>query len=284
MKRKSMCFWAMVMTFFMAISQGDTNVGFPSNGSLVIAGGGLLSEEIFLTFIDLAGGKEAQIVLIPTAAGLPEYDGKWKSVLTDHGAENVTILHSDSPERSNSKQFVKALSKATGIWFTGGRQWRLADSYLDTKVEEALWNILDRGGVIGGSSAGATIQGSYLARGDSQTNQIMMGDHERGFGFLKNVAIDQHVLARNRQFDLFEILGEKPDLLGIGIDEGTAIVVQNGQFEVMGDSYVLLYDGTFWSNEGTDYKKPLQKNGRSFYFLKAGDRYDLSTLKVIDQK
>ena len=114
----------------------------------------------------------------------------------------------------------------TFVWFTGGRQWRLADSYLGTKVEEELWALLGRGGVIGGSSAGATIQGSYLARGDTKTNTIMMGDHDEGFGFLKNTAIDQHLLRRNRQFDLIEIIEAWPELLGIGIDENTAIVVQ----------------------------------------------------------
>ncbi|MEO0571052.1 MAG: cyanophycinase [Bacteroidota bacterium] len=284
MKGKRWWFWAMFWMFLMTSAQDHIKVGFPSNGSLVIAGGGLLSEEIMKTFIDLAGGKDAQIVLVPTAAGLSEYDGKWKRVLTNHGATNVIMLHTDDPKEADTKQFTKALLNATGVWFTGGRQWRLADSYLNTKVEAALWNVLDRGGVIGGSSAGATIQGSYLVRGDSKTNQIMMGDHEKGFGFLENVAIDQHVLARNRQFDLFEILEKKPELLGIGIDESTAIMVQNGRFEVIGDSYVLLYDSSFWSSEGTDYKKPLEKNSRSFYFLKAGDRYDLNTLRVITQK
>jgi cyanophycinase len=78
--------------------------------------------------------------------------------------------------------------------------------------------------VVGGSSAGATIQGSYLVRGDTKSNQIMMGDHEQGFGYIKNVAIDQHVLARNRQFDLYEIMRKHPELLGLGIDENTAIV------------------------------------------------------------
>ena len=255
-------------------------VGFPKNGSLVIAGGGALPKEGMRTFIELAGGKDAPLV-IPTAAGLKEYDDSWQKILTKHGATNVTVLHTDNPKEANTKKFTKAISKASGVWFTGGRQWRLADSYLGTKTEAALLDVLSRGGVIGGSSAGATIQGSYLARGDSKTNQIMMGDHEEGFGFLNNVAIDQHVLARNRQFDLFSILEKKPGLLGIGIDESTAIIVKGGTFEVMGRSYVLMYDGNFWSKEGSDYKIPLKKNGKSFYFLRAGNRYDLKTRTVI---
>ena len=174
------------------------------------------------------------------------------------------------------------MEDAQGIWFTGGRQWRLVDAYGGTKAETLFWQVLDREGVIGGTSAGATIQGSYLARGDTQNNQIMMGDHEQGFGFIKNVAIDQHVLVRNRQFDLLEILRNRPELLGLGIDENTAILVQGNQFEVMGSSYVLIYDGTFWSREGSTLKK-LPPAAQRFYFLRPGDKYDLAKRQIISE-
>jgi len=252
----------------------------PAQGSLVIAGGGNLPAEVIHKFIDLAGGKDAPLVLIPTAAGLQQYDARWKEVLTRNGATNVTILHTNDPEEANKNAFIAPLKKARGVWFTGGRQWRLVDAYGGTKTEEALKKVLERGGVIGGSSAGATIQGSYLARGDSKNNQIMMGDHEVGFGYLSNVAIDQHVLARNRQFDLFTILKEKPELLGIGIDEGTAIVVQNDIFEVLGRSYVLVYDSSFWSVEGAGLKE-IPDADKRFYFLKPGNKYDLKGRKVL---
>ena len=114
--------------------------------------------------------------------------------------------------------------------------------------------------------AGATIQGSYLARGDTKTNTIMMGDHEEGFAFLKNVAIDQHLLARNRQFDLIPLIEKRPELLGIGIDEDTAIVVQGDQAEVIGQSYVAIYDN----------RTSVAENGK-FFLLRPGDRIDLAT-------
>ena len=151
------------------------------------------------------------------------------------------------------------------MWFTGGRQWRLADSYLDTKVHAALWDVLARGGVIGGSSAGASIQGSYLVRGDTRTNTVMMGDHEVGLGFLKGVGIDQHLLRRNRHFDMVEVIRAKPELLGIGLDENTAIVVRGDRFEVVGQSYAVIYD-----------HQATLDGGGLFYFLSPGDRYDMA--------
>ena len=155
------------------------------------------------------------------------------------------------------------------MWFPGGRQWRLADSYLGTRTQRELEALLARGGVIGGTSAGATIQGSYLARGDSHTNTVMMGDHEEGFGFLRNVAIDQHLLRRNRQFDLVEIIEAKPELLGIGIDEEAGILVTGDSFVVL-EGFVAIYDAA----------KQLP-NGGKFYLLRKGDRFDLATRRAV---
>ena len=189
-------------------------------------------------------------------------------------------MHTSDTAVANTDTFVKSIKEATGVYFTGGRHWRIADSYLNTKVHKELLKLLDRGGVIAGSSAGATIQGSYLARGDTKNNQIMMGDHEVGFGFISNITIDQHVLTRNRQFDMFTILKDKPELLGVGIDESTAIVVNGDILEVIGNSYVLIYDQSFWSAEGDEIKELPNKN-QLFYFLKSGDKYNLKERKVI---
>ncbi len=253
----------------------------PTRGSLVIVGGGRLSDSILTTFIRFAGGKDAPIVVIPTAEGSGSYNENsgGAGFFRKLGATNVTVMHTSGRDTADSESFLKPLENAKGVWFGGGRQWRLVAAYKNTLTEKMLWKVLDKGGVIGGSSAGATIQGSYLTRGDTKNNQIMMGDHEEGFGFLKNVAIDQHVLSRNRQFDLFEILKHRPELLGIGIDENTAIVVRGNEFEVIGDSYVIIYDGNFWSREGSELKK-LPEKGNLFYFLRKGDKYDLLNRKV----
>lgn len=240
----------------------------PPNGTLLAAGGGIKDLNILKRFITLAGGPDAPIVVIPTAGGADDYAQDWDGLypLKVAGANNLTVMHTRDPNMANTDAFIEPLREATGVWFSGGRQWRLADSYLNTKTHQALWALLDRGGIIGGSSAGATIQGSYLARGDTKTNTIMMGDHEEGLAFLKDVAIDQHLLKRNRQFDLIDIIEAHPDLLGIGLDEDTAILVQGDWFEVIGQSYVAIYD----------HSRMLDVGGR-FYFLAPGDRFNLKT-------
>ena len=259
----------------------------PENGSLLIVGGGRMTDELWNKLKELMGGEDNHLVVIPTAISSEDYDEKFlaniKNDFVKRGFTNVSVLHTRSKTEANSKEFTKVLETASGVWITGGRQWRLADSYLNTKTHDALNNVLDRGGVIAGSSAGATIQGSYLARGDSKTNLIMMGDHQEGLAFVKNIAIDQHVLARNRQNDMFEILDYKPKLLGIGLDESTGIVVNKNKFTVIGESYVAIYDGTRWSQErDTIYKLPA--GSREYYWLKSGDEYNLKTRAVITAK
>ena len=225
-------------------------------------------EAIVERIIDLAGGTEAPLVMIPTAGGESEYDESWRGQrqFRRAGASNITVLHTTDREVADSEAFVAPLRSARGVHFGGGRQWRLADAYLDTRTHRELLGVLARGGVISGSSAGATIMGSFLVRGDTATNTVMIGDHVEGFGLLRNVAIDQHLLRRNRQFDMLEVIGAHPELLGIGLDENTAIVVAGDWFEVIGQSYVAIYDS----------QRRIPPEG-GFYFLSPGDRFDMGT-------
>jgi cyanophycinase len=222
-------------------------------------------------FIQLAGGPDAPIVVIPTAGGGAHYDQYWSGAraFREAGVKKVTVLHTTDPKVADTESFVRPIREARGVWFGGGRQWRLADAYLNTRTHRELWAVLERGGVIGGSSAGASIQGSYMARGDTKGNLVIMGDHEEGLGFLKNVAIDQHLLKRNRQFDMIKLVEAHPELLGIGLDENTGIVVRGDQFEVIGQSYTVIYDN----------QSMIPPDGK-FYFLAPGDRYDMKTRKA----
>lgn len=288
MLKISFLLFTALLVPIVSIAQENKVTTGNENGTLIAIGGGEIGHtSIMKEFRKLAGGDSAKIVVIPTAF---VKDNKIDSLLLkrnfkEYGIPNFTILHSNDSIEVNTDDFVQPIKEATGIYFTGGRHWRIADSYLNTKVHKELLKLLDRGGVIAGSSAGATIQGSYLARGDTRNNQIMMGDHEIGFGFISNIAIDQHVLSRNRQFDMFTILENKPELLGVGIDESTAIVVKGDILEVIGESYVIIYDKSFWSIESNpfdeDTHKKLPNRNQLFYFLKSGDKYNLRERKVI---
>ena len=225
-RNRSGWWWAVGAMLAWSTTLGAQEIG-PAHGSLVVVGGALKDVSILERFLQLAGGADVPIVVIPTAGEADDYDQYWSGLdaFREAGATNLTVLHTRDRAVADTQTFAQPIREARGVWFGGGRQWRLADSYLDTRVHEELWALLRRGGVIGGSSAGATIQGAYLARGDTKTNTVMMGDHEEGLGFLRDVAIDQHLLKRNRQFDLIEIIEAHPNLLGIGLDENTAIVV-----------------------------------------------------------
>ena len=274
--RYSKFLWMVVALLFGHLSMSqDRNL--LEEGKLVIVGGAMADTAIFNRFMSLAGGMDAPIVVIPTARADTVTDRMMQAILEDmlgRGARNVKLLHTKDREIANSPDFYAPITEANGVWFTGGRQWRIADSYLGTGTVGAIDDLLRRGGVVGGSSAGATIQGSYLARGDTKTNTIMMGDHEEGFAFLPGTAIDQHLLKRNRQFDLQEIIEANPELLGIGIDENTAIVVEGDEFEVIGHGYVAIYDANLWGNSSL-------RNGGKFFFLSKGDKYNWRNREVI---
>lgn len=245
----------------------------PERGALVVVGGGRIGPEVLNRFFELAGGKDVPIVVIPTAGEDSTYTQTCTclNVLRNAGATNLTVLHTKDPKEADTESFVAPLLKARAVWFPGGRQWRLADSYLGTRTERELRAVLERGGVIGGTSAGASIQASYLVRGAPEGNTIMMAPgHEKGFGYLRDVAVDQHVLARNRLNDLPAVLARYPDLLGIGIDEGTAIIVRQDTAEVIGPSKVFIYG----SRDGTDEGKP-------WLTLTPGDKYDLRARKRV---
>jgi cyanophycinase len=147
-------------------------------------------------FINRAGGPAAKIVVIPTAGGNKGPDGKWivyeeEKIVAPWkklGAENVHMLHTHDPKEADTEEFAKVLRDAKGVWFNGGRQWNCVDSYMNTLTYKEFHKVLERGGVIGGSSAGATIQGDYLVRGAVAGSEIMMTpepEHEHGFKFLR---------------------------------------------------------------------------------------------------
>jgi len=249
----------------------------PAHGALVIVGGGKVGNDILTRMFDLAGGKDAPMVVIPTASGAEDYPADWSGLrmFKTFGATNITLLHTKDRKVADSEAFVKPITNARLVWFVGGRQWRLVDSYANTRTQREIENVLARGGVVAGSSAGASILASYMVRGARENNYIMMAPgYEEGFGLIKGVAIDQHMLTRNRQDDLEEVVAKHPDVLGIGIDESTAIIVQGQQFEIVGASKVAIHDGRI-------VKGAQERNGKKYFFMGPGEKYDLTKLEWI---
>lgn len=254
----------------------------PPKGTLIIVGGGRLEGTgIMETFINRAGGPGAKIIVVPTAAGNKDSNGNWivykeANIVAPWlklGATNVHMLHTHDPKEADTEEFAGTLRDAKGVWFNGGRQWNCVDSYRNTLTYREFHNVLARGGVIGGSSAGATIQGDYLVRGAVAGPDIMMTpepEHERGFQFLRRTAIDQHINTRNRWDDLQPVVKKYPELLGIGLSEGTAILVNEDRFEVAG-----RWKAAIWDN--THPREPWEK---PFFVLSAGDVYNMKTRRV----
>jgi cyanophycinase len=254
----------------------------PAKGALVIVGGGnLTGSGITEKFIELAGGAEKTFVIVPTAGGnrnargeVVAYDearivAPWLKL----GLKNVRMLHTHDPKVADTDDFAKIVRDADAVWFNGGRQWNIVDSYANTLTYREFHKVLERGGVIGGSSAGATIQGDYLVRGAVSGSDVVMTPephHERAFNFLRRTAIDQHINARNRWDDLIPVIKKWPELLGIGLSETTAIIVKGDRFEVMGAWKVAVHDNT----------RLYQPWEKPYFVLSHGDVYNMKTRKI----
>jgi cyanophycinase len=262
--------------------------GGPLKGTLILDGGGC--NAAWERFVPLAGGPEQNFVFIPTGASAVRMDGlatgeprpdavyrppetsaydEQTQKLADWAARalhvrRVTVLHTRDRKEADSEAFVAPLRTAHGVWIGSGNAGRLAAAYLGTRTARELWAFLERGGVILGTSAGAIIAGSYTVRGRPDKPILMAKGHERGFGFLKNVAINPHLIGAHREDQLIDVVDAHPELLGIGIDNGAGIVVRGDQFEVIGESKVAIYDN--------------QKHDDAWYYwLSPGDRFDLRT-------
>ena len=274
MSRRHAKFAVAALLLPAAISAQTPKVG-PPRGTVIVVGGGSMGPEIYSEFIKAAGGPDALIIDVPNAGGAESYgqDAAGTRGFKTAGARNVHVLHTRDRKIADSDSFVAVIKKAGGVWFEGGRQYHLVEDYGGTKTETEFRNVLARGGVVGGSSAGASILGDFLVRGaPSQNNRIMdYPGYQKGFAYLKNVGIDQHVVARERLPDLADsIMTKYPKLLGISEDEGTAWVIRGDTATIIGRNKAFVYGG----NDPNDPGSP-------FLTLRPGDTYNLATRRVM---
>jgi cyanophycinase len=273
------------MLLFASICLTQTTVAqenpfYNYKGKLIIVGGGNMPDSLFTFFANYCGGKDQSIVYIPTATTDEQYikEGGHLVKFTSRGFTNLSTIHTRDKVKADDPKNIELVRNAKGIFFGGGDQDLIAAAYGGTQLYKEFIALLERGGVIMGTSAGATIMGSLLVGGDARKDLTKSYPFQPAFSFVKNMAIDQHVLVRNRQFDLIPVIENNPNNIGVAIDESTAIIVEAGKFKVWGLSYALLYDPLDWGKQQKESGKVI----KPFKMLGSGDGYDFNTRKILN--
>jgi len=276
--------FALTITVFLFIlnanAQSTSNPYFNYKGKLIIIGGGSIPDSLFSFFANYIGGKDQPIVYIPTATTDEEYIQKGEHLIkfSSRGFTNLSTIHTRNKKEADDPKNIALMRNAKGLYFGGGDQQLIADAYAGTKLYDEFIALLDRGGVIMGTSAGATIMGSLMVGGDARDDISKKYAFNPAFSFMTNTALDQHVLARNRQFDLIPVIEHYPGTLGIGMDESTAIIVEAGQFKVWGISYAMLYDPKDWAAQKKKWGAVL----KPFKMMASGSSFNFVTREIID--
>lgn len=261
-----------------------------AKGHLLIIGGGDRGEQIMETFVRLAGGEKAKVVIFPMASGYanevgPETVEEFKQL----GISNAQALNIDRAQ-ANTDSVLSLMEGVTGVFFSGGDQSRLTAVLKGTKVEALLHQLYHGGAVIAGTSAGAAVMSEVMITGDQrrpvgdstfnkiEADNIVTTD---GFGFIKNAIVDQHFVRRRRHNRLLSLVMEKPGLLGIGIDEATAAWIKPDQrLEVVGENAVIVYDATDAKIARDAPSQSLAAANLRLHVLRHGAVFDLRSKKV----
>jgi len=259
----------------------------PKSGWLVLSGSGesVANPELLHRFVELAGGPSSEIIYIPTAAtGIRTPSGfiadlpNTGEVLPSpaeleiqlarlFGVQRLRLLHTRSRATANSEAFVAPLRTARAAWIGYGNAGRLMQLLGGTLLERELRALLDRGGVLGGNSAGAIVQGSFILRGRPDKPVLVANGFTTGLGLLGNAAINPHLTSAKRQDELTQVLDTYPNLLGIGLDDDAGLVVHGDRAEVVGLGRVAIYDNQLHDSNW-------------YYWLAPSDHLDLRTRRV----
>ncbi len=272
--------------------QSAPAVSSGNRGSLLIVGGGAAPPELPARFIELAGGKGARIAVIPMASEEAQATGDEKKAQLDSlGARSFVFLIDKAQALDSST--LKQLDGVTGVWFCGGDQIRLTDILLGTPALARIKQLYHDGAVLGGTSAGAAIMSDSMLTGNQYGKDSLgyYGDEYDGvrrkfiqvvpgLGFLSGAIIDQHFLRRERENRLFSVILERPSLVGIGIDEGTALEVgPTGPWKILGASAAMVFDARH-ATVTPNAAPLLGVDGVELKILPSGSSYELSTGKA----
>jgi cyanophycinase len=262
--------------------------GEPAAGHLVLNGGGSIPRQVMEKFIELAGGVDAAIAIFPTASGEPDTGEYYRNLFTaDYGCSNVFVAEVRTRADAGDATIADRVRSAGGIFFSGGDQRRITEALLDTPVGAAIRQAHDRGAVIGGTSAGTACQSPLMITGDGDFTVITAANVELwdGLGLFPGVIVDQHFVARGRHNRLISVVLEHPDLLGVGVDEATAVWVRpNGTFEVLGEGWVVVYDahdGEIHRRDGPEGRTDLGVHALTTHVLLPGEVFDVRSRAAV---
>jgi cyanophycinase len=262
--------------------------GSPPQGHLVLIGGGDKPDDAMAKFIELAGGPQAPMVAIPTASEDSDVGYYYTDLFREtYGCPNVVTLDIKNRADAARPDFVALAAAAGGIFFGGGDQALITRAILDTPVGDAIAAAFARGAVVGGTSAGTACQSPLMITGEGDFTVIRAGSVElwRGFGFFRDVVVDQHFIARQRSNRLISVILQHPALLGVGVDEDTAVWVRpDGTFEVLGKRCVMVVDAsgaTVSRRPAETGQDDLGVHGLRVHVLLRGEVFDLKTRTVV---
>lgn len=273
-----------IVMLLLCVASVPAQVVGPKQGALILSGAGEPHGDpaVLRRFVELAGGANAEIVYVPTAASGIRLPSGFIAELPDSGVitpgipaleselaalfhvRRVKVLHTRDRSVAASREFAEPLTHAKAVWIGYGNAGRLADTFLDTLFADELAKVLARGGVVGGNSAGAIIQGSFIVRGNPAKPVLMARGHETGFGFLRGVAINPHLTSAGRESELINVVDQHPELLGIGLEDTAGLLVIGDAAEVLGSGRVAIYDNVIHEKAW-------------YYWLGSGEKFNLKT-------
>ena len=246
-------------------------------GHLLLIGGGERDEPVMRKFVELSGGGGALILVVPTASEELDTGARYIAELKGYGCTDVRVLDIVNKEQASHGEWEKLVPRAGGIFFTGGDQVRIMRACEGTPFARAVREAYERGAVIGGTSAGTACMSTPMITGEGTFTVIRAGATEttNGLGMLPGIIVDQHFLVRQRENRLITVVAEHPDLLGVGVDEATAIWLRpDRSFQVLGEGSVMIFDARK-SKVTKGYKGTIGLRDLRMHLLLPGDIWHL---------
>lgn len=241
---------------------------------------------ILSEFVQHAGGENARIAIVPTASSIEAAGLRYKAIFLGMGVESAEVVYIGSREDANGGESLDLIADATGIFLTGGNQMRLSAIIGGTEFEQLVRERHSAGVIVAGTSAGASILSAHMvALGASgATPKLRMAQMFAGFGLISNVIIDQHFRQRDRIGRLLSLVAGNPGLLGLGIDEDTALVIDDrGIMKVVGRHSVTIVDGSHMVSDIFQVKRygEITISDVRLHVLGPGRKFDMTARKMV---